>query len=440
MGLVYPIFSFILYPNVNYIEYYSTNMIYGFIRRIKEIFVFWLFLQSFLQSLINRIIKQKILIFDLARLFLICVGFFLFFNQKKEDISFFRDLDYHNRRDKMIISHLNHKYSKIFTVLGCENELIDQGRSYENENIEISQCFFSRYLMYSSDNGYGGVIYVDADSFFMKVNNTMFYNCCCSSEGGAIFFKSSNLYLRMICANRCSASSFHFACLVASQINQIEFLSMSDCSHSASGWYSILLGTGYQRDENANSSMNNAFLASGIFINSPSSFTSSHCTFSNNHVSHSVCIIFYSDAGIMIISYSNIVHNNSPLYGVVSVDRGGSPLMKNSIFQNNTNFLFYVNAGSLGISHSFIDHSPSSFSSATPVSTEANNSFLFIVTHQIQFFNSHYCYTDSPEEILDQTPMRSYDSECELKMLSKHRIMRKSDKNMFPVFISFVMT
>jgi len=29
-------------------------------------------------------------------------------------------------------------------VLGCESESIAQGRSYENKNINISNCFFSR--------------------------------------------------------------------------------------------------------------------------------------------------------------------------------------------------------------------------------------------------------------------------------------------------------
>ena len=173
--------------------------------------------------------------------------------------------------------------------LGCENESIDQGRSYVDKNINISNCFFKRYLEYSSGNG--GVIYVSGGSYSMNINYSMFYNCVCSSNGGAIYFYSSNSCLRMICANSCSASSrFHFAYLRASQVNQVEYLSVSNCSHTTSGSCSIYLYTGDQRVDNTNSSMNNAMQCSGIVISSPSSFTSSHCTFSNKKVSNSRCI------------------------------------------------------------------------------------------------------------------------------------------------------
>jgi len=164
--------------------------------------------------------------------------------------------------------------------LGCENESIDQGRSYSQKNISISNCFFSRYLSYS---GEGGVIYVDASSCSMNINYSMFYNCVSSGEGGAIYFSSSNSCLRMICANSCSASyEGHFAYLWASQMNQVEYLSVSNCSHTTSGYYAVELYKGNQRVDNTNSSMNNAEYVSGIHIHSPSSFISTHCTFSNN--------------------------------------------------------------------------------------------------------------------------------------------------------------
>ena len=65
----------------------------------------------------------------------------------------------------------------------------------------------------------------------------------------------------MICANSCSCGvSFvgHFAYLSASQVNQVEYLSVSNCSHTTSGYYSIRLDNGNQRVDNTNSSMNNA--------------------------------------------------------------------------------------------------------------------------------------------------------------------------------------
>ena len=180
--------------------------------------------------------------------------------------------------------------NEIICNVGLGYESIDQGRSYFDKNINISNCFFSRSMVYSGD---GGVIYVTASSYSMNINYSMFYNCI-ANNGGAIYFSSTNSYLMMICSNRCSASTRQFALLSASQVNQVEYLSISNCSHTTAGDYSIQLSSGNQRVDNTNSSMNNAYRHSGIIIYSPSSFTSLHCTFSNNKVSHSNCIWFYS--------------------------------------------------------------------------------------------------------------------------------------------------
>jgi len=273
--------------------------------------------------------------------------------------------------------------------LGCESESIDQGRSYVDKNIDISNCFFSRSSSYSGD---GGVIYVNGGSYSMNINCSMFNNCVCSLYGGAIYFISSNSCLRMICANSCSCGAYyyaHFARLQASQVNQVEYLSVSNCSHTTSGYYSIWLSSGNQRVDNTNSSMNNANQVSGISIISPSSFTSSHSTFSNNKVSNSICIYFLSTSEISM-SYANIVHNNSPYsHGVVTVFEA-FPKMMYCIFKNNQNTLFYVYEGSLEVSHSFIDHS-GSFSTSTSVSTSNNNSFTKGETFFIEFLGSKYC-------------------------------------------------
>jgi len=278
--------------------------------------------------------------------------------------------------------------------LVCESERIDQGRSYYQNNIEISHCFFSRSSVFS---GNGGVIFVQGGSYSMNIGFSMFYNCL-ADYGGAISFNSDNLYLLMICANRCHASYWgHFAYLVPLQMNQVEYLSISACSHISTGIYPIRMIKGIQRIDNTNSSMNNAFKSSGISQGTPSSFTSSHCTFSNNKASDSMCLNFFSPAGTISISYANIIHNNSPSdYGVVLVDGVGLTKMMYCVFQNNDNYLFYVWSGSLEVSHSFIEHLSSSFSISNPVSTSSNNLFTYRETHQLQFFNSLHCNADFP--------------------------------------------
>ena len=291
--------------------------------------------------------------------------------------------------------------------LGCENESVSEGRSYFEANIDISHCFFSRS---SSFSGAGGVIYVSASSYSMNVNYSMFYNCVCSSGGGAIYYKSSNSYLRMICANRCSCGTNcagHFADLYATEVNQVEYLSLLCCSYTTSEQYPIRLRYGDQRVDNINNSMNNAEYYSSMGIESPSSFTSSHCAFSNNKVSKRVCIIIKSSSGTISMSYAAIVHNNSPSsYGVVYVSGAGSKKMMYCIFQNNQNNLFCVQSGSLEVSHSFIYHSSSSFYTSITVSTSNNNSLTYRITYQIQFYNSFHCNADIP--FLESTQFNSH--------------------------------
>jgi len=286
-------------------------------------------------------------------------------------------------------------------VFHCVSESIDQGRAYENQNINVSYCFFIRSLLFG---GNGGVIMISIKSLQMNISNTMFYNCTCSERGGAIYFYSSSLHLRMFCANRCSASIDHFSLCLSTGYNQVEFLSVSSCSHTANGWYPFCLVNGNQGVDNTNSSMNNAYHVSGICIWTPSSFECSHCTFSNNKVSGYICISLSSNPGTM--SSANIIHNDSPSHGVIYVEGSKTPKMTYCIFQNNQNTLFYVNSGSVEVSHSFIDHSSSFlFSDNIIVSTSNNNSFTKTITYQIHFFNSFHCNADDP--FVTQKPMKT---------------------------------
>jgi len=223
---------------------------------------------------------------------------------KKQDGEYFDDI---------ILYHNN----IIFGVgIECKNTNMSQERSCYDDNVSISDSFFTRITQFS---GNGGAIFVSDSTRSVSIAKSMFYYCSCSSTGGALYFEIANSILRMICANRCSASNYQFAYLVASQMNQVVYTSVSNCSHTTDGYYSIYLQSGNQRFDNSNSSMNKAYQVSGIIIWYPSSFTSSQCTFSNNKVSSYICIYFYYNSGIM--SYANIINNDSPAqYGVVCVN------------------------------------------------------------------------------------------------------------------------
>jgi len=288
--------------------------------------------------------------------------------------------------------------SNIYLVgFGCERESISNVRFHFDSSVNIYDCVFSKSYLFSGD---GGVISILTESHTLSIISSMFYNCTCSNHGGAIYFSSLNSSLKLICACKCSCGTsssnyYHFAFLRASHLNQVEYLSSLLCSQTTSGYYSTSLHLGFQKVDNTNSSMNNAIQASGILIFSPSTFTSSFSTFSNNKASGGICIYLYSTSGTISMSYANIVHNNSPQYdGVIYIREEGSRKMMFCIFQNNHNYLFCVYGGSLEVSHSLIDHSISLFSRSIPVLITNNNTLTNTLSYQIQFFKSHYCKSD----------------------------------------------
>ena len=64
----------------------------------------------------------------------------------------------------------------------------------------------------------------------MYINHSMFHYCVCAQSGGAIYFKSANSILRMICANGFSVSTNHlsdyvgnFSCFIESQTHHADF-------------------------------------------------------------------------------------------------------------------------------------------------------------------------------------------------------------------------
>ena len=157
---------------------------------------------------------------------------------------FFNDIKAFNTKqllinDNSINTALFNQCHTIWGVgIGCANELDDLGRYYSQKEINIAQCSFSMFYVFS---GKGGIIFVDISLSSMFITYSMFYNCSCNSYGGAIYFFSTNSSLKMICANKCSCKSsynYNFANINSIQVNTIEFLSVSQCSHSYNGEYS----------------------------------------------------------------------------------------------------------------------------------------------------------------------------------------------------------
>jgi len=276
-------------------------------------------------------------------------------------------------------------------VLNCENEIIDQGRSYMNMNVDISDCSFLRFMACS---GSGGVISVSGNGFEMYVSSSMFTNCSCSSSGGAIYFDSQKSVIKMICAFRCQGTEQgQFGYLKAVSDNQALFVSIVKSSFSTSGLYPMIFFSGDQRAISTNSSMNCAKWGSGIGVWSENTFFGSSCLFSNNTASDCICL-YFSRVNANL-SYTCIVNNNSPSrYGVIYVYLG-KPLLEYIICDLNKNILFCVDYGQLVLANSYVSH-VGTFSTSKFVDTLKNNSFIKYPTYKMQFFKSQNCNADDP--------------------------------------------
>jgi len=328
-------------------------------------------------------------------------------------------MNFSNHNNGILINHFDEIKSyeffqmgyqqNVFRIIsfGCQNESINQGLSYDQHNINISDCSFSRMM---GITGNGGVVHVYEGIYYMIISYSMFFNCSCSNDGGAIYFNSKNSSLKKICANKCIANSMHFAYLKSFIENTLEYASISACSYSTFGYYPVFLYWGNQCVDYSNCSLNNAQWTSGLLCSSSSSFSGSFNTFSNNNVSESVCIYLVSTIGIL--TFSNIIQNNSPFpqYSVVYISQG-SPKMQYCVFDMNQNILFSVNGGSLEIAHSCISHIEASFLTSMSISIGNNNSIDTLypldrrLTYQHQFFQSYYCNAEIPFEI--QTPINT---------------------------------
>jgi len=273
----------------------------------------------------------------------------------------------------------------------CIGENNAVGRSYDGDSVNISDCFFTRMSQYNSA---GGVIFISDTTKTSYISNCMFNNCATSTDyGGAIFLTLSMSFMKMVCANRCSSQFCHFAWVKATLSNEAVLLSMTECSYTTNGDYSVCFSEGNPKVDFSNCSRNYAHVISGIYFYKPSTSSSSvMCTFSNNVVSAFMCIDFYSCSGTM--SYACVVNNNSPAYGIVYVSGSGTHIMEYCLFISNDNTLFHVDSGSsLTIKHSFIYHLNSIKSGI--INTENNNTNINHPTYIIPYFKSHYCHADN---------------------------------------------
>jgi len=293
----------------------------------------------------------------------------------------------------LLFGYFRSNYFAAYVRMLCKDEQISQGRSYSNEKIEVSDCFFCRSLVYSQN---GGVIYVNGGSLSMIVISSMFHNCKTNpGSGGAIFFSSLNIKLCDICAHQCSSTNYHFGYFASINNNELESISINYCSQTKTGAYCITVQSGNQRSMRNNCSGNSALNYCGIAYKSPVDLYSSFCTLYNNYAENQICLLLSPCHGSIL--FTNIIKNTCPSGNGVVFSSDGLVKMDYCIFDLNQNLLFTVSSGSLVLSHCFISHS-GIVSKNTALDLTNNNSMTKHPTYVHKHFNSYYCIAFIPNE------------------------------------------
>ena len=206
----------------------------------------------------------------------------------------------------------------------------------QNPNKRITKSYFQTYIYNSIFtslffNGNGGAISYNNVIIELLIENCIFFECGANDFGGAISFLCSNnggCVLNKVCGFQCyilntnnmQGGQFSFINTNNNKINEVHFTSITKCYNSTIGSKNnvILLKSGEQIIKNLNSSSNSLMRYSGFSIHQSVSSNISFCTIINNKVSNEIVLWFYQ--GIHNVYYLNIIKNNSPSWGIVTLD------------------------------------------------------------------------------------------------------------------------
>jgi len=284
----------------------------------------------------------------------------------------------------------------------CLNPTISVGRSgYTLTNInKITDCYFSRSLVYSEN---GGVIYIYNVVATMNIKRCVFFECKVDSSakrGGAIWFSSNQAELDMVCAHSCGANYNHFACLECSNNIKMSLVSMVSCAVDYYGNHPIYLLNGIQTVVNTNCSNNRAVVISSIYFQNAVLTEMQFSNIVKNYVSHSYSIGFSKCP--TTISSTNFVGCNSPLdTGVVTCHENGAVTISSSVFVDNMNTLLWVGIGSIIVDDCFISHSGLVHIGAVTIKNMIMSSIK--QTYSFSHFGTIHCFVDESQTTQSQS-------------------------------------
>ena len=230
-------------------------------------------------------------------------------------------------------------------------------------NIYFFLCFFKNFYSQSSNGGCVSIISSSSINFLTE--SCLFDYCRTNYYGGAIYLSLSggSSIITKTCGFECflCGSGYQYGLFIfISTINKnfLLYSSISKCApdHNFLTIRSISIEGGNQSILNTNSSNNKSNQRSGLFTSGSQNSLISFCTFKDNDSLNYIIIDFESSHNSRILQNSNIINNNSPSYGIITI-YDSTILLNNCNFLNNYNNLFYIYSnGYLTVSNCYLLH------------------------------------------------------------------------------------
>ena len=276
-------------------------------------------------------------------------------------------------------------------------------RIFTNININIQYSFFYRINLFNGNgdgtSNLGGCIYISEVQCNLSIEDSVFYNSSSVGNGGAIYFSStySQSQLKRICGIKCLSNYYQFGFIKTNNnyINQIEFISLSQCSYEYSqGYYTFQLNYGIQIISNVNSSNHLMKGHSGLSLADSNSINALYFNYFNCTVSEGPGACLWRGSQTRNLSYGNIIKLIQYKYGVIYIVNGVFSL--NHIYFSNNNFNLISNFQStITLSNCQINHISSSLGTFSSTSCLITTNYD-INTLKIQIYNTFVCFADFP--------------------------------------------
>ena len=284
-------------------------------------------------------------------------------------------------------------------------------RAYTNILVDVSNCVFERSYTHKGSSydvnvvtgSCGGIAFVRNVDLKMKITSCLFFRCSAAYRGGAVYYEcpttNSECQMKNTCASECYAGNsyegqfgFFLTRNTVNNLNKFEMVSINKVSNP-NGYHSLVIYYGLQTLKHYNSSLNKCYVSGCTITDSNSNFEGVYCTFSHNTITYSTCIRLSGVSGDL--SYINVVHNNCPSSdsGVVYVSNNGNYVMRNSIFSDNENKLFFIVSGSsLSLIDCFVSHTGVTIQGN--ILTSNNVAFIKSSTYIYELYNTFSCPTN----------------------------------------------